>query len=98
MTKTEKKQREENRVLRVKWQSTPEKTILDFCATLDLKVKCLNLRNRHYRISGVRDVELYATTGTVNATPFNGKGAINVKGMEPDRALRRATTIAKLGY
>jgi hypothetical protein len=98
MSLTDKQKRDKQIALRVMWRDFPERSIVDFCADLNLQVKCLNSRNRHYRISGVRDVELYATTGTVNATPHNGKGAINVKNMEPERALKRATTIAIHGY
>tara|TARA_R110001583_G_scaffold174017_6_gene328260 strand:+ start:4035 stop:4331 length:297 start_codon:yes stop_codon:yes gene_type:complete len=98
MTEIEKQNRAKERGLRKKWQDTSEKYIVDFCLGVGLHVKCLNKRNRHYRIEGNRDVELYATTGTVNAKPSNGKGAINVKLMEPERALKRAATIAMHGY
>lgn len=79
MLKSERQKRDEDRALRAKWMSTAEACIVGFCTDLVLRVTCLNARNRHYRISGVRDVELYATTGTVNAAPSNGKGAINVR-------------------
>jgi len=85
--------------LRKAWSAMTDFEIKDLISEKGVKVSLLNTQNRHFKISGkVRDVELYATTGTVNAAKHENLKPVTAKEMKPHRAILRAVSIADIGH
>ena len=62
-------------------------------------VRVCSMKNRHIKITGPgRAVDLYATTGTINAAPFKSMKAARATGMKPERAVERALALSTHGY
>lgn len=85
--------------LRQAYSQVSNKDIIAFFEEKGAKIELKNSKNRHFVITGsVREVSLYATSGTVNAKPTKQLGSVNVKGMMPERALSRALSVANFGH
>jgi hypothetical protein len=81
------------------WREINNHAIVKRIENAGLQANLMPSNNRHIKITGgLRPVELYATTGTVNASPYGQKGASKAKGMLPERALERAISLAKHGH
>jgi hypothetical protein len=85
--------------LRVAWNKMTNCEVRKSLLDLGLQVELKNSKNRHFKIKGkIRQVDLYASTGTVSA---NRKGDLKYcshKEMMPLRAFDRIKTLANIGY
>ena len=85
--------------VRQAWRDKRTDQIKDAFERCGLKADLKDSGSRHFKITGgVRPVELYATTGTVNAAPFQKFGSTTVRGMTPNRAFSRAISLARFGH
>jgi hypothetical protein len=85
--------------LRRAWSDLSNSDIQKKLESFGLTVELKNSKSRHFKVSGsIRPVELYASTGTVNAAPFGKLGSSLARGMYPDRALSRVQSLAKIGH
>lgn len=65
----------------------------------DVEVRSCDSKRRHYKLKGkVRTVNLYASTGTISVEPHGDMKGFNQRLMMPERAIKRAVTIANIGY
>lgn len=85
--------------IRAAYDKISTKQWLEWFKSKGVKASLRNSKNKHFLIKGtVREVSIYATSGTVTAGPTKQMGSINVKGMMPERALERAVAIANFGH
>lgn len=85
--------------LRAKWNAISDNEIIAHFKSKNLIVELKNRGNRHFKITGSsRPVELYATTGTVNASFHDGKKPASFKKMPPARAFERVVSLANIGH
>jgi hypothetical protein len=85
--------------LRAAWAAVKKSDIVDTLNAKGVQAKLCDERSGHIKVVGsVRPVNLYATTGTVNAEPYKKLGSINAKGMQPSRAIERVVAIANFGH
>ncbi len=85
--------------IRQAWRALTNQQILDNLKMQGIEVELKNAKSRHFKLQGkVRPVELYASTGTVNAAPHQGKKSSTAKAMMPERALQRAVSLANIGH
>lgn len=85
--------------LRAKWNAISDNEIIEHFKAKKLDIELKNRDNRHFKITGAsRPVELYATTGTVNASFHDGRKPASFKKMPPARAFERAESLANIGY
>lgn len=88
-----------SRELRLEWASLSIESIKASLSERGLNFRLANSKNRHFVVQGkVREVSLYATTGTVNAKKHEGMKPTIAKEMSPERAFDRLATIANIGY
>lgn len=85
--------------LRESWKLLSEQSLNQKLTDLGLDFRLCNSKNRHYKIFGTfRNVDLYATTGTVIAAKHKNLKPCKTIGMKPERALERVKSLANLGY
>lgn len=85
--------------LRQSWSSMSNLDIKQALQEKNLSVRLMNEKNRHFKITGdVRTVELYATTGTVNAVKHGRLKPSKAKLMMPERAFSRVLSLANIGH
>jgi hypothetical protein len=85
--------------LRIEWANLSIDDIKKSLVDRGLTFKLANTKNRHFVVQGkVREVSLYATTGTVNAKKHQNMKPTTAKQMSPERAFDRLATIANIGY
>lgn len=88
-----------SRERRTQWQALSNQAIIDTFTAAGVTVTLKNSNNRHFKVKGhARPVELYATTGTVNAAQHQHRKACTARNMSPERAIERAISLAKHGH
>jgi hypothetical protein len=85
--------------LRQAWREQRTDQIKSAFEKFGLKAELKDSGARHFKITGgVRPVELYASTGTVNASPYKKFKSTTVRGMTPNRAFSRAISLVRFGH
>jgi hypothetical protein len=85
--------------LRSAWQQFDNSSVIRAVEERGLSVRLVNAKNRHFKIAGgLRPVELYASTGTVNACQSHNLKPYSAKQMAPLRAIERLVSLAIFGH
>lgn len=85
--------------LRNAWKSLSVETIKEKLENFGLKVEIKNFNNKHIKIIGkARQVDLYASTGTVSANKSSSFKYCSYKEMMPERAFKRILSLSNIGY